>query len=1314
MKTRLVRRDPIQGFDITQVDHGRATSLLKAARNCVLTNDRGAKRLGFDRYNTRLLTRGMMMQRRSYEGAYLHVNGAASSDGRISRVDYPSLGYGFLRWHADYQPTRAADYSIDWRVHTGNFDSSRSWYYVDCAADRGGTQWTDIRSALTMSINTSGKLVIRITREGGAIASQTLTSTTTLTKNTEYHVGIRYTASSALVQLYINQVVDATTLTLGWLGGEVWAGEASAASYPNWYFLNRLYVHREMASNANDSFSAGTPRDSYVEYPTSLECAPEGAGIYEIRVWSASKDFSSASYPANRPLTAAEIADANLKGYWPCDDGGGGSFRNAKQSNSTRPILCLPNTPMYVSDTGLSGGIGLEFADGTALTKLFPIAAVKEESLGISLWRVFGDEGVPGIAVGNTYYIGLTLQFQIRTCFSKMRRPGDPANTSYIFAVDVSGTDSYMNGTASQAGIFVVTLTNAGLLQVTDHGYSTGTVALSDETVYTVSVTRSVGGTLSIYLDANSAASTTGAILLGPSGAGDQMSVNVGHFSPWAGFRCSRNVGAAFRLGWLRLWRRELTPAERTGNALRQLTALERSDPDLLVNLEISSVTGDDVPSVCSYPALFSLAKVTNQHHLGPNSFPLGREWWDAWPNSRPVFAGNHDQTRSYDPVGAEGSCELVTAHRAVFAGTAQLATVNHGVFHIDSDLNLDWESIAPEEVAGVKEHGGHANYDRVRAVPAADRLFMLTDKGAPKVWTGRTLSPIGIPVPYHTHLPEGNALPLIAPASGIGGSMTPSKYYSYVFEYVDDEFGVVERIGPTQAVLLSGTTSMFIGADGTVSGANTDDQRPIRRHLNPRVTSINVWRSLASDTAALAEAGPFLFRSRSLNQDIAGTDTTADSALGPDTLLGDFKRPPQSLYATILNDRLILAGLKVAPDSILPSQPGNLENFDVEADTQSTEDGTGGIATGLITAYGSAWLFKDRSLWKIDDVGAGIDPKLYTASVGCIAPNSLVEFYSPESGQRVMFFWSSEGPYIFDGTQPRAVGLPLKGDPQVEPFLDIADVSKIYVRNVEKYSQLWVFLPPRGRTAYEQIFAFDYLRGRWIEHTGMRFNDMASVTLNASNLPSYVAGGSRGRYYEVLESARDGAPAGVSSVVGTDVDATSTTTQLVTSNAHIDWLFDLRDVVVTIIHGAAHTTPAARNVQERRWIKSNTSTAIVPEEAFDYAPEAGDTWIVAGIDFRLEYPHDDLEDPTIDKHVHNLVTYNVGALFFRVSTDWDALTGPITALAASNGNRIRTYINTYGETLKLELSNPLADSPCIVHAYGFEVAPGRSTVRAE
>lgn len=1344
MKTIVDRKGVLAGLDLTSEDHGLDPNSLRVAQNCSLQAGGAVKRRGFRRlYTDHALTRGMLCQRATVERPFHETNVSGVVVPHIVSHSYPSLAHGYLQWHSDFQPTRAAAWARDFRLYTGKLDTSRNFYIFDQGNDEdtgASVQWANVCRALSVHINTAGKVVLTMRASTNATtwtAVRTFTSAGTLSADTDYHIGISYdgvsTNGAGGLSLYINKVLD-TAFNINWVVNELWHGETSRhTSYPNLIFLNQLYVQRELGSDTDDTGTGATPDDYYAEYPAALEHAAEGCGIYEIRFWSAAKDYSAAGYPATRPLTAAEYGGGtNCVGYWPCWDGGGLVAENLVSVN--KPIQLLPAEPAYVPDTGLSTGYGLQLGPNTLLMRYWDADDVDTVGVGRALSDMFGSNGRAGTNPANTGCVEYTIEMRVRTPYSKKRRPlnaGSPAGAAddlnYLLSIYMaaSATPSDMFG-FQQFALYIphnVAGKTNGSLYAQDNSNTTGAgVALSDDTVYSIWVTRSRTGALSIYLNNNTSTYSTGA-LTNINDVGTAVCVTIGAAFPAWPARGQKNFSGQFRMEHFRVWSRVLTAKERATYYNRTLPDTARSDSSLLINLEVIEPSGSQLPSFCSHPSYFDLAPLYGAQRLGPTATDLTRQWWDAWPNTVPPYWGAHQDTAStYVPVGYEGSVESIGSHRSIFGGLSQLVFGAHGVLYVDRDYLASGipQSLAPARTSSYRSFYRQSAQDAARQVGVADRLVILQDNGAPHIWNGRALVPLGIDLPVVRRMPTAYSVhPQIAAAVTATGSLTNGQYYGYMLVYVDEEFNVYGSVGPFVAQATA-TGAMVIGSslDSHADAAN-NSFRPVHCHLNPRVTSRILFRSRGSATAKLAARGPFMFLNVGPNADSAGIDGVADSDLGLDQLVDDFDQPPEYRYADIYDGSLVLAHTSLARDGVLSSERGQPETFNLD-NLFLTEDGTGGVVTGVKTAFDSCWVFKTGSIWRFFRNGALLEGQVYTSSVGCIAPHSIVEFYNQAAGRRMIFFWGPDGPYLFDGNQPVYIGQPLKGLLSTTPFASvkpdaITDIRAVDVARVNEI-RIWAKDPLTGELSV--CFGYDYLTGRWVTHTGMRFTAVGRVdvprdvstagTSDTIRLVTYMAGDARGNVLEIDSGTSDGLPDPTDPTPYDTVAAGSTTTVVNTTNVHPEWVSASRG-----LNGFVATLIRASGVIETRWILSNTNSTVTVERAFGSAPSQGDVLLVCGIQFHLEFPWDFADAPN-DKFFHYLGLWHSGNLYYRFAVDWTALTGASTLSTDPSRRRIRHYINQLSEVLKVELTNYYANQPVTYLARALEIAPIGSNVRAE
>lgn len=1316
MNQLTVRKGVLAGLNLTATDHALNPLYLKNAENIVLTNGKAVKRQGMIRYNTRQLTRSMVCQRKTvFSPSILELTPSGAQE--LSYRRHIPLGYGLIRWTPNFQPTLGVAFSRDFRFFTGDLVVGENYMIHDQSTDLsdqvGETQWTRIRRTLRVYIGYDGSnAVLRVEldlhddqTDVSYVAIETA-GTIPIVANTDLHIGITYDGST--IRAYVDGILDIEEAVTG---ADHWSGEVHADTNfgrPDIVILNNITVRRMYHSDQEDTY-ADTIANRYLEYPvTEVMPAPAQSGIYEIRFWNSVQNYSSALYPRNRPLTSAEVSNIFLIGYWKCDEGGGGYARDLKNA---RNMLLLPNTATYVADARFASGIGLEFADGGYLRYHADKNAAFNDPIARSLTSIF--ESTSG-SFGPTW----TAMIRFITPDSRLLRTGyENEGRNFLFTIELGRATFEDDIIMRPQPVLTAWIEDSRIYVEEFKAFGAAVPApiigpvLTDNTIYTITLIRQTNGNVEVYLNNNAASSASGAGIA-YLGTLQTAGIAIGRQSCYyfdrfisldIDMRLNPGTDGHFKFEWFRFWNTAITASLRRAVYNRPLEDHERSDPNLIINLEINKVTGLEVPSYAVYPARFHLAQSFANHHVGPEN-----EWWDNFASAVPPYWGSHSVSSSWDPVGAEAQCEALANYQSVLKGSNQLATLASGVFYLDN-YSLLLKPQIQEQRTGPRNYSSSPGiYSSITTF--AERLLLLNDSGSPQVWTGKALAPLGINLPQERRIYNNQLLPRIA----LGISGTLNGYYSYKFVYRDSEFNVVSVLGPTVGINAT-NDNILVGKTST--GAAIFHDKLIKKHLNSRVSIIDVYRSRSHPTAANAEAGPFLHLRRLPNTDYAIDDNTPDIELG-EILIDDFIDTPEFQYAAMYNSRLVVGNIYNEPDRIAWTPAGNVEQFR-QADSFPTEDGTGGAVTGIKAAYDSCWVFKERSIWQITDAQSTLVGNPFYTEAGAIAPKSIVEFISPQSGQRVIFFWSAEGPYLFNASQPIYIGQAIKADPANNPFayLNRDELKSMVVRDVAQLGQLWLFVKPENEEQYTLILVYDYINNAWLKHTGIRLTDIASfkipssvtfvddVTSGTGLYPSYIGGGYRGFYYVLLTGNRGGALLG-NNLSGTGVDApNSTISRLTVSSAQ--WTAkELRDLEIVVKH--------SNGLVERRYIKDNTTTTIDPETPFLEAPRADSSWIVSGINYVIEFPYDHVDVDTLDKQLFHLVSWHTGALFFRISADWEELSGPVEPVEESNKKRIRTYINRFLECVKLEFSNPYADSPCELIAYGFEYSPTRSGKRSE
>lgn len=1356
------RRTPSQGLNLTASDLDRPAGLMANLQDALLTDGKPTKRAGHARYNATALRRSMLVGRRGSGNAFTKANVAAGTPQPALAIAYPALSHALLLWHSDFQPTKAGPLSWDGTFHVGDLSTTRSHYLFDQAFDAcgAGTQWGSIRAALQVWIDSSGILNARLDRytAGGAYATFTAAGATVLASRSVHHVGWTWDPlGTGRLKVFLDGVQELQTAAVAFAANQDVAGKAVVNGAntendlrPAVVLLNRIHVRRTHSTEAFD-LEAATPRARYGDYPDVLEHAPDGCGVMELRCWNALKDFTSGAYPRNRPLTAAEQADAALIGYWPMDDGGGSLARDRKAA--ARHFQLLPWVPAWRPDAAAFGGWALQMSDGACLRwrspKFDAVNPLRRELA--NLWGGLGLSGGGGVVAGPASCPAYTVQVQFTTPHafpvagtqSYVTAAGVPYESQVLLSVTFGTPVGNPNSTnrldedhlaagtqeTEAVRLGIVQLGAAYVLEFQDQGGAPvqGATTILPATTYVVTITRAANGTRRIFINAAAAADATVAAMPNFYPMGDAVCVSLGRQWDQAD-RAARGVGTTMvgrankhqdchcRISAFRAWKRELPQAERQAYAARKLTASERSDSSLLINLEPDHCTLDAVPSRCAYPELFMLDQAFDSAHLGGDASVGATEWWDSWSNAVPPHWGAHASATAYDPVGQEAQFEAICEHRDAATGARQMLAAASGVLYLDPDFSGNLQPVVPERGTGLHDYLPFDALERqLRLTAAAGRAVACSTKGRTRAWTGKALAPLGVDLPLEAGLPEAVAMPRTAP--GPAGGAVSAGWYCYKFVYRDEGFNAQAILGPTVPVQVLINTSIVLGsdqADTLAAFATEQDGRPIRRHLNPRVSSIDIYRTRAATTADLCEGGPWYYHSTIPNADACGVDTVADTAI-VGALDDRFEAPAPARTAELFAGRLVLGGFANAPSTVLWSQPGAPETFDLE-DRDPLEDGTAG-ALVVLKAFGdNAFAFKDQSLWQLVQDGETLRPVRISGSSGLAAPDSVVEFYSPALAQRTLAYWAPDGPYLLNGSNPTYIGQALKGSPQGIPFAQLAasGIARTWAVDVQALGQAWFFVQPVTAEAqlygqeHREVYAYDYVNNAWLRHVGMRMSCGAQVTVPLSASPGGIpgmdprpllfGGGSRGHLSILSAGTRGGDPVGSGHATNAELDGPSSSASLLTAAFGTPFAgVHCRDLVAMLVR-------VATGAVEVRWVLSNTATQLVPEVPFTSGPASGDLVLLAPIDFLLLYQNDSLDEPDVDKHVSTLTAWIDGQAYFRVGRDHGQPSGPWipNLLSDVDGRRRPVWLNLAGEVFKLELRNPFGDAPVQVRAHAW------------
>lgn len=128
-----------------------------------------------------------------------------------------------------------------------------------------------------------------------------------------------------------------------------------------------------------------------------------------------------------------------------------------------------------------------------------------------------------------------------------------------------------------------------------------------------------------------------------------------------------------------------------------------------------------------------------------------------------------------------------------------------------------------------------------------------------------------------------------------------------------------------------------------------------------------------------------------------------------------------------------------------------------------------GQIITGLERLGDVTVVFKEGSIWTV----SGNSPDDFTISptpsdIGCIAPNTIVK---TDQG---IFFWSEQGPAIFNGFRSTTLGKRLK---DFIPTIDLSRADQMCAVYNPLRKQVWISYPRVGQTYNDRMLVFDMYR---------------------------------------------------------------------------------------------------------------------------------------------------------------------------------------------------------------------------------------------
>lgn len=818
-----------------------------------------------------------------------------------------------------------------------------------------------------------------------------------------------------------------------------------------------------------------------------------------------------------------------------------------------------------------------------------------------------------------------------------------------------------------------------------------------------------------------------------------------------------------FECSCFRLWSHALDVGEieRT-----HYTNISRSDyvANLLINLEFQEIAGTFVKNKTRYPLFFELGYKSWGH---PEGYRDDRQYSTAGSlrhQKAELIAGawSFEDCLGYSTLlatailGGVGTAYENKVLEVPLAGTGDrypAATVNL-LAPFQSTLTQQYGLLAAydgalmfdDSVGGVFQDiyiksGGmlteFAPGEKWWHTVIGDRTFLTSRGGITKVFNGRNITVAGF-------RRWTGGVPLIesAPTTGFGGAtgaLVAGKYYGVRVVYFDEQDSIL-HISPVAVLKMQ-------------AGRSAIRISNIPSHYDPRVTSIRFYRTLAQENSELAGHTPLFPTSQGVQSNLFISvyilgDSDGDMFPAPLDLFRTVF--PQCEHSASYNGRLWLAGDQLVPDAVFYSDAGNPESIDTIDRRLVIEEGSGDRISRLIAAFGSLFVFKINSLWRINDIGGSRFQLDRIASVGAVSSRSVILLTMPDSGRQVIFFWSQHGPYLYDGSTLQYVGGPIEeqdvtGESHAE-YAWLNPRTTITLHDVRRRELLVLYEPTSGQNRlgkgdHSHAIVFNYRFRAWYRYKGMQGNVTLSQSfsggqysgfglplagsLDESEKSVYHAflGGTGGSIFTWAEGLIDGAQSSESIQTdnpytvkafnsGLDPNFLTLTTggggSQILDRAHTDQYLTIHRESNDTFFTVKIVTNDRDGSGDPRFYIRNTDV----DDVSYFSPAAGDKVYICQPVAEIEFPWDTLaESPGgifEKKNVHELVTWHDEDWLFRYSRDYDPATvSAYQALSDSNSQIKRTAIKKGKvESIKLELVSFALEAK--LDAYGYQLRSPR------
>jgi len=752
--------------------------------------------------------------------------------------------------------------------------------------------------------------------------------------------------------------------------------------------------------------------------------------------------------------------------------------------------------------------------------------------------------------------------------------------------------------------------------------------------------------------------------------------------------------------------------------------------PSLLVNLEITEPTGVEIPNKSRYP----------------DSFYLGFKGWGMPQGYRNITYQNPALTayltkELYEGIWAYEDClgylPIDSVSYSVYFDTGTLNQIDYaycngiapvkttpgqqcGILSIMGDSPYYDEQISGNWIPQfVSNHGLMSEFlpgSRRNYVVIGDRTFITGKLSFPKVFDGKKLNVAGF-----KKWSGGNIV--CYPTPSLTANLA-NGWYGVCVVYYAEKYGTY-HVSPVATCRIDTVTALTPNAIGIFM---------VPQHPDNRVSVVEVYRTLPQATQNLAFSAP-LYKTRigasgtgAIPKGIAGPNEFAeqitideqDSVLSGAVLDRFVTELPLCSFCAGMNDRLYLAGDPVNKDVIYFTDPGNPERLDSFVNSIKLPESTGDSITGIISAFGSIWVFKPTAIWRIDDVGGNQHQLTKVANIGAVSEQSIQLITSPDDGQVTIFFWSKYGPYLFNGSSPQYIGSPIEEFPNsaTSDKYYWLDATSVVVAHYPENREIICFYRPvvirndnntftyPTRNGYAVVF--NYRSQGWYKFDGITGvsatsisattqstspTDAARITGTASFL---VVGSDNGRIYSWGTSKYDGVDGTALTLTGYPAQNSGTIQALFIPT--FPFSDDYIGMWATVFNQTTNCWATLRIIGydvaaqfvyfDTEWLDCDGYEYVYPTQDSDvrllYLCQACAS---------VEYPFDELDIPFLDKDLVEAVIWANKAYQMRSRNNYKQLTSRSWSLRNdTNGLRDRVQIKQVLESFKLEIASIAID----------------------